>query len=71
MARGGRAGNWAAITIAFWFLMLPLPGMQPRGGLPFLTVAVAALFVHFWLEVRRTAAVATAVRPAASQRLAA
>jgi hypothetical protein len=72
MARGGRAGNWALITVAFWFLMLPLPGMQTvPGGLPFLTVAMAALFVHFWLEVRRTNAAVTAVQPAATRGLAA
>ena len=72
MARGGRAGNWAAITVAFWFLMLPLPGMQTvPGGLPFLTVAMAALFVHFWLEVRHTTAAVTAAQPAATRGLAA
>jgi hypothetical protein len=72
LARGGSATNWAAITIAFWFLMLPLPGMQTvPGGLPFLTVAMAALFVHFWLEVRRTNAAVTAVQPAATRGLAA
>jgi hypothetical protein len=71
LARGDSATNWAAITVAFWFLMLPLPGMQTvPGGLPFLTVAMAALFVHFWLEVKRCTA-ATAVQPSATRSLAA
>jgi hypothetical protein len=72
LTRGGNVANWAAVTIAFWFLMLPLPGMQTvPGGLPFLTVAMAALFGYFWLEVRRAPTVATAGRPAATQGLAA
>jgi hypothetical protein len=72
LARGGNGAGWAVATAGVWFLMLPLPGMQASpGGLPLLTLAMAVLFVHFWLEVRRTAMTSAAERTAAPRVLAA
>jgi hypothetical protein len=72
LARGGNGAGWAVATAGVWFLMLPLPGMQASpGGLPLLTLAMAALFVHFWSEVRRTAMTSAAERTAAPRVLAA
>jgi hypothetical protein len=44
----GRFGPWVAISLAFWALLLPIPGMQtaPGFGLPLLTVAMGGVFVY-------------------------
>lgn len=68
----GTVGNWGVVTVAFWVLFLPIPGLQLRpGGLPLLTVAMAGLLLHFWSNLRRGVPSDAQQLPVQTERLAA